>query len=175
MVAAILSNSYDNYKRWLTVKSESQRETVQLYTNYNSKLRTQESFVENSCDVGIEKIQNDTRTEYKTTVRNCAESGTISKYFIAVIRDKSGKEFKLSSRDISTQTPFVEYYKYLDTYYTEDENGIYYAILNYPAMKADGISLQFLWFVLLVSEGYDFYEGEAIALEHAWYYDLEIQ
>lgn len=177
MVEAILSNNNDKnvnyrYGRWLTLKSESEQETLKLYINGNYNYRTQ-TFVENSCDFGIEKIQKGTRTEYKATVRNCAESKPISKYFIADLHDKSGDIIQISSRKLRPQENYhvSEYYKYVDSYYKSDEDDIYYAILNYPAMEADGFILQSFSFVLYVSEGYD-YTGDTIAVIQAWVYDL---
>lgn len=175
MVAALLSSSNNAYQRTLSLHSESKREVLYILTNYSPKFRTQESFPESSCDVGIEKIQRDTHTEYKATARNCAENETLIKRFVGVIRDKSGNEFPILSRDISTQTHFAEYYKYFDTYYTNDENGIYYAILNYSAMEADGVSLTSFCFELSVSETYGTYFEEDIASYRLWYYKLEIQ
>lgn len=165
------NNKLVNYRygRWLVLKSESEQETFKLYINDNYNFRTQ-TFVENSCDFGIEKIQNDTRTEYKATVRNCAESGTIyQKYFIAYLLDKSGTITQISSRKLSPENPYQN--KYVDTFYKGDEDDIYYAILNYPAMEADGITLQSFSFAFYVSEGYD-YTGNAIAVVQAWFYDL---
>lgn len=74
VVAAILSKNYHSSNRWVTLTSKSKRENLKLYTNFNSKLRFEESFAESSCDIVINKIQNDTRIKYKATVRNCAES-----------------------------------------------------------------------------------------------------
>lgn len=120
--------------------------------------------------ISEQKIQNDTRTEYKATVRNCAESGTIyQKYFIAYLLDKSGTITQISSRKLSPENPYQN--KYVDTFYKGDEDDIYYAILNYPAMEADGITLQSFSFAFYVSEGYD-YTGDAIAVVQAWFYDL---
>lgn len=176
-VAAILSINYDDHDRWLTLKSESKRETLTIYTNYNFKLRTREFFIENSCDVG--KIQKDTHIEYKATVRNCAGSETLSKYFLALIRDKWGNQLELSSRGNKTEVKksFVELHKYINPHYTSDDNDIYYAFVNYPTMEADDISLELLSFDLETKEyHYDgLYGEEIIALEHAWCYDLEIQ
>lgn len=176
MVTAILSNNNDNFRRWLVMKSESKSETVKLFLNYNFNIRTQTTFVLNSCDVGIEKTQKESRTEYKTTLENCAGGETLSKYFIAFIRDKSGKLVQLSSRDLSTPDNgrIMEYYKYVDTYYTSIENDIYYAILNYPAMENDGVVLESFGFVLYVSEGYDL-KGDDIAVSQIWYYDINSQ
>lgn len=172
----MLSNNKSNNWRTLALYSESKREALYIITNYSPKFRTQESFPESRCDVGIEKIQRDTHTEYKATARNCAENETLMKRFMGVIRDKSGKEFELSSRDISTQAPYPEYLvKYLDTYYTNDENGIYYAILNYSAMEADGVSLIYFWFELSVQEEYGTYSEEDIASYRFWSYILEMQ
>lgn len=175
VVEAILSNNDKNvnyrYGRWLTLTSESKQETLKLYINDNYNFRTQ-TFVENSCEFGIEKLQKDTRTEYKATVRNCAESENISKYFIVHLLDQSGDRItQITSRKISSQeNGRISENKYVNTYYRSDED-IYYAILDYPAIEANGLIIQSFSFVLYASARYD-YTGDAIAEIKAWYYDL---
>lgn len=176
VVEAILSNNDKNvnyrYGRWLTLTSESKQETLKLYINDNYNFRTQ-TFVENSCEFGIEKLQKDTRTEYKATVRNCAESENISKYFIVHLLDQSGDRItQITSRKISSQeNGRISENKYVNTYYRSDEDDIYYAILDYPAIEADGLIIRSFSFVLYASAKYD-YTGDAIAEIKAWYYDL---
>lgn len=138
-----------------------------MLTSFNPGFRTQDSFIVNSCDVGIEKLQNDTHTEYKATVRNCQDSETISKYFMAYVRHPSGNVGQLTHREFSPPgnepTEIIRYYQ-------SNERDIYYAVLNHPAMKVDGVTLQSLWFVLYVPESN--VHGVAVAARYYWYYDI---
>lgn len=77
VVATILSDNNDNFERWLTLKLESKRETLIFFLNYNFNLRIQTSFVEDSCEIKIENIQKDTRTQYKATARNFGHIETL--------------------------------------------------------------------------------------------------
>lgn len=123
--------NYDNYQRKFILYSESKREALYLHTNYSSKFRTQLSLPKATVMQKYERFR-ETHAPNIRQQRETEQRAKLSKYFIAVICDKSGNEFQLSSRDKTTQAPFAEYYKYLDTYYTNDENDIYYVILKYP-------------------------------------------
>lgn len=68
--ARIVVENYGNI-RMITVKSNSTGEKIEIHPNCNFNLRTQTSFIENSCDVGIAKVMRDNRTEFAATVRNC--------------------------------------------------------------------------------------------------------
>lgn len=63
-----------------------------------------------------------------------------------------------------------EYFKYFDTYYTRSEKGVYYAVLNHPAMRADSITLERFGFVMYVIEPND--SALAAMASHYWYYDI---
>lgn len=166
MVTAIFSH-FTYSEEWLTLKSESIRETLTMLTSFNPSFRTQDSFIVNNCDVGIEKLQNDTHSEYKATVRNCQDSEAISKYFMAYVRFPSGNVGQLTHSEFSP--PENEPAKII-RYYQSNERDIYYAVLNHPAMEADGVTLQSLWFVLYVPDSYE--HGIAPVARYFWSYDI---
>lgn len=88
MFAAVLSNKDYNSNYKLTLKSKARRESLLMIFNRKYNLPPQTQFVENSCEVGIEKIAKGNSTEYITTVRNCTEQN-IRKYFFIYILNKS--------------------------------------------------------------------------------------
>ncbi|XP_065921679.1 uncharacterized protein [Magallana gigas] len=170
MFEAVFTNRKYKYDQWITLKSTSTRETVNLISNNNYDMRAQTIFVENSCEVGVEKYERGDITEYVATVRNCAAQDKLSTYFSCLLVDQSGGSIQWGSRDLNYPgSPTIrEYFKYVDTYYTRSEKGVYYAVLNYPAMKADNITLERFGFVLYVIEP----NYSAIAASHYWFYNI---
>lgn len=59
--ARIVVENYGNI-RMITVKSNSTGDKIETHPNFNFNLRTQTSFLENSCDVGIGKVMRDNCT-----------------------------------------------------------------------------------------------------------------
>ncbi|XP_052692973.1 uncharacterized protein LOC128171256 [Crassostrea angulata] len=175
---ALMVNYNDNMNRRITLRSKSKGETVSMYPNLNYNLLTKTSFIENTCYVQIEKDAMGERTKYTATVSSFADRGdleNLSKYFIAYIRDKSGAIVQLTTRHLNDteNENVVSYYKYLDTYYSgskTDSYNEYYAILNYPAIEADGITVQSFGFVLYVSSS-DYY-GNDMTINRSWYYQI---
>lgn len=166
MVREIFSNKRYSEK-WFTLESKSKRESLEMLTSFNPDYSTQDSFIVNSCDIGIEELQNDTHTEYKATVRNCQDSEAISKYFMAYVRGQSGNVFQLTHSEFSP--PENESVKII-RYYQSDERDIYYAVLNHPVMEAEGVTLQSLWFVFYVQDRY--INGRAPIARYLWHYDI---
>ncbi|XP_034318717.2 uncharacterized protein [Magallana gigas] len=175
---ALMVNNNDNMDRRITLKSKSKEETISMYPNFNYNLLTKTSFIENTCYVKIEKDEMGERTKYTATVSSFADREdleNVSKYFIAYIRDKSGAIVQLTTRHLNDteNENVVSYYKYLDTYYSgskTDSYNEYYAILNYPAIEADGITVQSFGFVLYVSSS-DYY-GNDMTINRSWYYQI---
>lgn len=90
MFEAVFTNRKYKYDQWITLKSTSTRETVNLISNDNYDMRAQTVFVENSCEVGVEKYERGNITEYVATVRNCADQDKLSTYFSCLLVDQSG-------------------------------------------------------------------------------------
>lgn len=170
MFVAVFTNKKYRYNQWITLKSTSTRETIDLFSSGNYDIRSQTDFVENSCEVGVEKYEKGIITEYVATVRNCENQDKLSTYFNCLLSDQSGGSIQWGSRDLNDPgSPSIrKYFKYVDTYYTRSEKGVYYAVLNHPAMKADSITLERFGFVLYVTEPND----SAIAASHYWYFDI---
>lgn len=153
-------------------------ETISMYPNLNYNFLTKTSFIENTCYVQIEKDAMGEHTKYTASVSSFADREdleNLSKYFIAYIRDKSGAIVQLTTRHLNDteNENVVSYYKYLDTYYLgskTDSYNEYYAILNYPAIEADGITVQSFGFVLYVSSS-DYY-GNDMTINRSWYYQI---
>lgn len=166
MVRAIFSNKRYSEK-WLTLESKSKRESLEMLTSFNPDYSTQDSFIVNSCDIGIEELQNDTHTEYKATVRNCQDCKAISKYFMAYVRGQSGDVFQLAYSEFSPpENEPVEIIRYDQS----DNRDIYYAVLNHPVMEAEGVTLQSLWFVFYVRDRY--INGHVPIAWYFWHYDI---
>lgn len=170
MFVAVFTNKKYRYNQWITLTSASTRETMYLFSNGNYKIRSQTDFVENTCDIGVEKYEKGNITEYVATVRNCADQDKLSTYFNCLLSDLSGGSVQWGSRDLNDPgSPSIrKYFKYVDTYYTRSEKGVYYAVLNHPAMRADNITLERFGFVMYVIEPND----SAIAASHYWYFDI---
>ncbi|XP_052692970.1 uncharacterized protein LOC128171252 isoform X8 [Crassostrea angulata] len=174
---ALMVNYNDNMNRRITLRSKSKGETISMYPNFNYNLLTKTSFIENTCYVQIEKDAMGERTKYTATVSSFADRedlGNLSMYFIAYIRDKS-RIVELTTRHLNEteNENVVSYYKYLDTYHSvrkTDSYNEYYAILNYPAIEADGITVQSFGFVLYVSSS-DYY-GNDMTINRSWYYKI---
>lgn len=79
---AYIRNGHSNYNSWLVLKSDATRETLRVLLNYNNANRSQTMFIENSCEVGIEKIQRGYLTEYIGTVKNCGYHNAVNEYFV---------------------------------------------------------------------------------------------
>lgn len=171
-------NNNDNMDRRITIKSKSRGETISMYPNLNYNLLTKTSFVENTCYVMIEKVTMGERTKYTAKVSTYADREdleNLSKYFVAYIRDRSGAHIQLSTRHLNEteNENVVKYYKYLDTYYSGnklDSYNEYYALLNYPAMEADGITVESFGFVLYVSSS-DYF-GDDMTMNRSWYFQI---
>lgn len=138
---------------------------------YNLPPQTQ--FVENSGEVGIEKIAKGNSTEYITTVRNCTEQN-IRKYFFIYILDKSenGGTVLSHNLDVPDDDHGFDYHKYVDTYYRGSDKNIHYAVLNFPAMEADGITVKEFGFALSYSETFFYDEADVVAPRRLWCYEI---
>nr|XP_034320786.1 uncharacterized protein LOC117687773 [Crassostrea gigas] len=175
---SLMVNYNDNMNRRITLKSKSKGETISMYPNLNYNLLTKTSFIENTCYVQIEKDAMGVRTKYTATVSSFADRedlDNLSKYFIAYLRDKTGAIVELTTRHLNEieNENIVSYYKYLDTYHSGSKTDIYneyYAILNYPAIEANGITVQSFGFVLYVSSS-DYY-GNDMTINRSWYYKI---
>lgn len=173
MFAAVLSNKDYNSNYKLTLKSKARRESLLMIFNPKYNLRPQTQFVENSCEVGIEKIAKGNSTEYIATVRNCTEQN-IRKYFFIYILDKSenGGTVLSHNLDVPDDDHGFDYHKYVDTYYRESDKNIHYAVLNFPAMEADGITVKEFGFALSYSETFFFEEADVVAPRRLWRYEI---
>nr|XP_034319339.1 uncharacterized protein LOC117687202 [Crassostrea gigas] len=177
---ALMVNKYDNMNRRMTLQSKSKGETISMYPYFNYNLLTKTSFIENTCYVKIEKDAMGGRTKYTATVSSCADIEdfeNLCMYFIAYIRNKSGATVQLKTRHLNEteNEHVVSYYKYLDTYYSgskTDSYNEYYAILNYPAIEADGITVQSFGFELYVSNSDYMHYGKDLTISRSWYYQI---
>lgn len=173
-------NDNRDFDRGITVKSNSTGEQVEMYPNLNFNLRTETDFIENSCDVGIEKVVSGNRTEFTATVRNCGNKDYPSLAFIAHISYKSGNPFQLESHDLdSNKTIYdAEFHKYFYSYYTSDEDGIYHAIWDFPALKADGYNFHSFGFAIDISNLHKFGDtmtamyGDIVTVVRSWYFEI---
>lgn len=174
--ATIRSKDF-NSKRGLKLKSNSSRE--ELGTNFNNKynLPSQTQFLENSCEIGIEKFANGNATEFIATVRNCPSTDQLKvrKSLYVTVRDRYGDAALVWSGN-----PFghykddniFDYHKYVRLYYKGSEKDVHYAVLNFPAMKDDGITLVNFWFMLTFSELSPYQEASMVAPFRVWSYNL---
>nr|XP_034319175.1 uncharacterized protein LOC117687105 [Crassostrea gigas] len=171
---ALMVNNNDNMDRMITLKSKSKGETSTMYPNFNYNLFTKTSFIENTCYVQIEKDAMTELIKYRATVLSFADKEdleNVSKYFIAYLRDKSGALVQRTTRH-PNETENLSYYKYVHFHYSgiKTDRPEYFAILNYPAIEADGITVESFGFVVNVSS-YDYY-GNDITINRSWYYQI---
>lgn len=174
--ATIRSKDF-NSKRGLKLKSNSSRE--ELGTNFNNKynLPSQTQFLENSCEIGIEKFANGNATEFIATVRNCSSTDQLEvrKSLYVTVRDRYGDAALVWSGN-----PFghykddniFDYHKYVRLYYKGSEKDVHYAVLNFPAMKDDDITLVNFWFMLSFSELSPYQEASMVAPFRVWSYNF---
>lgn len=169
---AYIRNGHSNYNSWLVLKSDATRETLRVLLNYNYANRSQTMFIENSCEVGIEKIQRGYLTEYIGTVKNCGYHNAVNEYFVVGLRVNNTEQIvSIASRHLkSTEIMHEEYLKYVDTYRSK-ENDMYYAFLNHQAMEEDGVTVESIRFELWVNEQ-DAYTGDAIAGVRIWKFNI---
>lgn len=109
----------------ITVKSNSTKEQIEIKPNFNSNPRTQENFTENSCDVGIDKVMRDIRTEFTATVRNCGNKNKPSVSFFAHVSFQSDKPYMAESLDLNVPGPVYDSV-FIDLFYAytnSDEDG----------------------------------------------------
>lgn len=169
---AYIRNGHSNYNSWLVLKSDATRETLRVLLNYNYANRSQTMFIENSCEVGIEKIQRGYLTEYIGTVKNCGYHNAVNEYFVVGLRVNNTEQIvSIASRHLkSTEIMHEEYLKYVDTYRGK-ENDMCYAFLNHQAMEEDGVTVESIRFELWVNEQ-DAYTGDAIAGVRIWKFNI---
>lgn len=169
-------NNNDNMDRRITLKSKSKGETITIYPNFNYNFLTKTRFIENTCQVMIEKDAMGEHTKYTASVLSFADRDdleNLSKYFIANIRDKSGALVQLTTRHPNQTENVGTYYKYLNTNYSgrkTDSRTYYSATLHHPEIEADGITVESLGFVLYVSSS-DYY-GKDMTINRSWYYQI---
>lgn len=110
----------------ITVKSNSTREQIEIKPNFNSNPRTQENFTENSCDVGIDKVMRDNRTEFTATVRNCGNKNKPSVSFFAHVSFPSDEPYMAESLDLNVPGPVYDsvFIDFFYAYTNNDEDGI---------------------------------------------------
>lgn len=136
--------------RMITVKSNSTGEKIEIHPNFNFNLRTQTSFIENSCDVGIGKVMRDNRTEFAAAVRNCGNKNKLSISFIAHLSSISHDPFLVKLQDVNLPSPVYKamFYEYFYSYNNSNEDDIYYASLDFPKLKTDGYNFHSLDFAM---------------------------
>lgn len=167
-----MRNSHSNYNSWLTLQSNSTEETLLVMLNYNYANRSQTMFIENSCEIGIEKRESTFQTEYIGTTKNCGYHDVVREFFIVGLNvNNSKKVVNLASRyPYSTETIHDKYLKYVDTYKSKDKD-VYYVILKWPMMKKDGVTADSVRFELWVNEK-DAFMGDAIAGVRIWKFNI---
>eukprot|EP00105_Crassostrea_gigas_P003510 XP_011416385.1 PREDICTED: uncharacterized protein LOC105320223 [Crassostrea gigas] len=180
---ALMVNYNYNYDRRITLRSKSKGETISMYPNFNYNLLTKTSFIENTCYVQIEKDAMGERTKYTATVSSFADKEdleSLSKYFIAYLRNRSGTRFQLSTRHLNEteNENVVSYYKYFDSFYSgskTDSYNEYFAILNDTAIELDGFTVESFGFVLYVTS-LDYKNRILITndmtINRSWYYQI---
>uniref|UniRef100_K1QPN9 Uncharacterized protein n=1 Tax=Magallana gigas TaxID=29159 RepID=K1QPN9_MAGGI len=148
---ATMNSRFSDYNSWLILKSNSTRESLTLLLIYKSANRLQTTFVENSCEIGIEKTEIGNQTEYKATTRNCGNNNVVRETFKVVLAfSKTEKTENIITR-YPGEAVYENHLKYVDTYKVENED-TYYAIFKWPAMEKDGVTLDGLSFELWVNE-----------------------
>lgn len=153
------------------IKSNTTRETIKLdFKRYIAPIPLT-SFVINNCEVGIEKLENGNLTEYKARLRNCAYQEAHERYFMFDLLYKSGNNVQMYSLDKNEPAfqRYSQYSKYAKTYYTSEEKDVYYAILNFPALKADDITVENFRFLSVYDKNL---YGDSILNGHNWIYNL---
>lgn len=76
--------------------------------------------------------------------------------------------------DVPDDDHGFDYHKYVDTYYRGSDKNIYYAVLNFPAMEADGITVKEFGFALSYSETFFFEEADVVSPRRLWRYEILI-
>lgn len=155
----------------LIMESNTTRETIELDFKIYIAPIPLTSFVINNCEVGIEKLENGHLTEYKARLKNCAYQEAHERYFMFDLRFKSGDNvqmYSLDKNDPSFQR-YSQYSKYAETYYTSEEKDVYYAILNFPSLKADDITVENFRFLSVYDKNL---YGDSFLTEHHWIYNL---
>lgn len=167
-----MRNSHSNYDSWLTLYSNSTEETLLVMFNYNYANRSQTRFIENSCEIGIEKVESTFQTEYIGTAKNCEYHDVVREFFIVGLNvNNTKKVVNLASRyPYSTETIHDRYLKYVDTYKRKDKD-VYHAILKWPMMKQDGVTVDSVRFELWLNEK-DAFMGDAIAGVRIWKFKI---
>lgn len=146
-----MNSRFSNYNSWLVLQSGSTRESLTLLLKYKSANRSQTTFVENSCEIGIEKTEIGNQTEYKATTRNCDNNNVVRDTFsVGLTSSKTEKTENIITR-YPGEAVNENHLKYVDTYKVQNED-TYYAIFKWPAMEKDGVTLDSLSFELWVNE-----------------------
>lgn len=155
----------------LFIKSNSTRETIKLDFNGYIGPIPLTSFVINKCEVGFEKLENGNLTEIRARVRNCAYQEAHERYFMFDLRYKSGDTVQMYSLDKNEPAfqRYSKYSKYATTYYSSEEKNVYYAILNFPALKADDITVENFRFLSVYDKNI---YGDSILNGHQWIYNF---
>lgn len=148
--SALMTTSEYNFEanspfgsRMLIIKSKSTKETLRILFNLNPKARSETVFPLNNCEIGIEKRQNGTQTNYIARAKNCADLDGFEKYFVLDLNFKSGEAAQIYSKNLYGQDiqRVSKYFKYAKTYYIGNEKDAYYTTLNIPAMESEGITV----------------------------------
>lgn len=158
----------------ITVKSNSTREQIEIKPNFNSNPRTQENFTENSCDVGIDKVMRDNRTEFTATVRNCGNKNKPSVSFFAHVSFPSDEPYMAESLDLNVPGPVYESV-FIDLFYAYtncDEDGIYHAGWDFPKFKAYGYTFQRFGFAIGFSNDDQMFEDDTATLTRKWFFEI---
>ena len=167
----MVPGSHDNFDNWLTLTSSSTQEKLMLMFSYNYEERSQTYFIENQCQIGIEKLKKGILTEYKGTMKNCGEHDVIKEFFYVSLKNKTKQIVNIASRYPEYPEAIQEkYLRYVDTYRRNGTDN-FYAFLNYHAMNVDDVTLESLRFELWVSEKNAF-QGDAIAGIRIWQFDI---
>lgn len=155
----------------ITVKSNSTGEKIEIDPNFNFNPRTQTSFFENSCDVGIGKMIRDNRTEFTATVRSCRNKNKPSLSFIAHLSYLSNDPFSKEIQDLNSLSYAYprnpNFHKYFYSYHNSNDDGIYHANLDFPALKADGYNFHSLVFAIRVSN-FDLVFDDTVTFKRKW-------
>lgn len=155
----------------LFIKSNFTRETIKLgFSSYLFPISLT-SFVISNCEVRIEKLENGNLTEYKARLRNCEYQEVHERYFMFDLHYNSGDNVQMYSLDKNEPAfkRYSQYSKYATTYYASEEKDVYYAILNFPALIADDITVEHFRFLSVNDKNL---YGDSILGSHHWMYNL---
>lgn len=110
----------------LLIKSNFTRETIKLGLSSFLFPISLTSIVINTCEVGIEKLENGNLTEYKARLRNCEYQEAHERYFMFDLRYNSRDNVQMYSLDKNEPAfkRYSQYSKFATTYFSSDEKDV---------------------------------------------------